>query len=293
MNQVIKYSRNICSPESKNIALPEKTEAAEAKMLDFPQVECAVSHHFGAGIYIREVRIPAGTFSIGHHQNLEHMNHMVKGRVIMLNEDGTTSELVAPKTFTAKPGRKIGYIVEDMVWRNIYPTNETDIDTLEETYLTKSETWKENNNSKANIEYLSRHEDREDYKKMLIDVGVSHEIALSQSENESDQIPLPSGSYKIKVSNSNIQGKGVLAASKIKKDEVIAPARINGKRTPAGRFTNHALNPNARMIMLDNGDINLVATKEIKGCYGGKNGDEITIDYRQAVVLTRGELCLE
>ena len=39
------------------------------------------------------------------------------------------------------------------------------------------------------------------------------------------------------------------------------------------------------MILLDNGNIDLVAIKDISGCCGGDLGEEITIDYRQAVSL--------
>ena len=41
------------------------------------------------------------------------------------------------------------------------------------------------------------------------------------------------------------------------------------------------------MILLDNGDINLVATTAIDGCQGGNLGKEVTIDYRQALSLAR------
>ena len=87
------------------------------------------------------------------------------------------------------------------------------------------------------------------------------------------------------VAASKIDGKGVFATGDIIEGEVIAPARIANKRTPAGRFTNHAKNPNAMMILLDNGDINLVAKRAISGCKGGNLGEEITIDYRQALSL--------
>jgi hypothetical protein len=290
----ITYSNNTGGAIVPTLLSLDQIEKVEGKMLDMPQVECPVTHHFGAGIYIREVRIPAGTFSIGHHQNFEHMNHMVEGRVIMLNDDRTTTEVVAGATFISPAGRKVGFILEDMIWRNIYPTNETDIDKLEETYLTKSDTWVDNDQSKFDEAYLMRHEDREDFKKMLEDLDVSRGTVLSQSENESDQIPMPSGSYNISVSKSNIEGKGVFATSLIRANEIIAPARVNGKRTPVGRYTNHSLSPNAKMMAVNN-DIYLVANREIKGCFGGESGDEITIDYRQAVELTisTGVLCQE
>lgn len=209
----------------------------------------------------------------------------------MLNDDGTTTELVAPIIFTSKPGRKVGYIVEDMVWLNIYPTNETDIDKLEETFLTKSDTWKSDNTDKMNIQYLEHHADREDFKRMLDDVGYSSIDVDLQSSNKADLMNV--SNIKIKVSDSPIEGKGLFSLSVFSKDEIICPARISGKRTQAGRYTNHSSHPNAVMKISGFGDIDLVALREIKGCQGGGQGEEITIDYRQAVSLTKqiGDVC--
>jgi hypothetical protein len=39
------------------------------------------------------------------------------------------------------------------------------------------------------------------------------------------------------------------------------------------------------MVLRDNGNIDLVAKKAINGCQGGNLGEEITIDYRQALSL--------
>jgi hypothetical protein len=40
------------------------------------------------------------------------------------------------------------------------------------------------------------------------------------------------------------------------------------------------------MVKRPNGDIDLVATRQIAGCTGGQPGEEITIDYRQALRLS-------
>jgi SET domain-containing protein len=74
-------------------------------------------------------------------------------------------------------------------------------------------------------------------------------------------------------------------------EEHIAPGRFAGMRTPAGRYTNHSKNPNARFVLLDNNDVVLIASKEIYGCKGGENGEEITVDYRQALSLAKENLC--
>jgi hypothetical protein len=263
----------------------QKVQTLEAAFLEQPQVDCPVVHRFGPNIYIREVTIPAGTLSIGHYQTTTHLNVMLKGRVIMVSEDGSKTELVAPQTFVSGPGRKIGYILEDMVWQNVYATNETDVEKLETTLLNKSQTWQEHQKNQQLLLYFDHSEDVADYYLAIAEYGFDHETVQGQVQNLDDQIDLPHGGYKMMVAPSKIDGKGVFATGNIDAGEIIAPARIAGKRTPAGRYTNHSKNPNAKMILLDNGDVNLVAAMPIVGCKGGNLGEEITIDYRQALSL--------
>ena len=56
-------------------------------------------------------------------------------------------------------------------------------------------------------------------------------------------------------------------------------------RTPLGRFTNHSRTPNA-VFVNQGGDIYLYALRRISGCSGGSQGEEVTIDYRQALALS-------
>lgn len=263
----------------------EKVQTLEKHFLNEKQADCPVTHIFAPNIYIRQVAIPAGTFSIGHYQTTEHLNIMLKGRVTIVNEDGSHSELVAPQTFVAKPGRKIGYIHEDMIWQNVYSTNETDVEKLEAMFLHKSITWQEHQKSQELLLTLDHSSDVADYYLAIAEYGFDHETVRKQTENLDDQIPMPFGDYKIMIADSKIDGKGVFATGNIEEGEVIAPARIDGKRTPVGRYTNHSKNINAIMVLRDNGNIDLVAKKAITGCQGGNLGQEITIDYRQAISL--------
>ena len=96
-----------------------------------PQIQCEEKHHFGPNIYIKEVTMPAGALIIGKHHRMEHLCNMVSGRMYILQDDGSKKELVAPMTFMAKPGRKVAYILETVVFQNIYSTPETDIEKLE------------------------------------------------------------------------------------------------------------------------------------------------------------------
>ncbi|UOF81456.1 pbcV-1 histone H3-lys 27 methyltransferase structure [Caudoviricetes sp.] len=237
----------------------------EQHLLQQPQASCNVIHRFAPGIYIRELHMPAGTFAIGHYQRYEHLNVFLKGKVLMVNADASLTELAGPTTFMGKPGRKMGHVVEDTVWQNIYATTETDIDTLESVFLIKS------------AEYLNT----------LAALGVSPELVEKQSKNTKDCVDLPYGSYKIKVGKSSIEGSGLFATADIVAGEQIAPARINGMRTIAGRYVNHSNTPNAVMVRGPRSDIHLAALTDIAGCRGGLNGEEITVDYSQAAYLTK------
>jgi SET domain len=258
---------------------------AEETMLAQEQAYCPVVHHFGPGVYIREVSMGAGLFAIGHRQTQEHVNIMLKGRVLMLQDDGSTQELVAPLMFTGKPGRKIGYILEDVVWQNVYATECRDIEMLESIFLDKSSAWQDLNAQRIEALRKDRVTDRDDFLRVLSESGFSAEIVQCQSEDVSDQRDMPQGSWKVKTGQSPIQGTGIFLTTHAEEGEVLGPARIQGLRTPLGRYTNHSASPNARMELLPNGDIQLVTTRRIFGCAGGLDGDEVTIDYRQALRL--------
>lgn len=259
----------------------------EKEMLEMPQADCPVAHHFGPGIYIREVTLPAGIFAVGHAQKFDHLNIMLTGKVAIV-DDGKVRVLEAPLIFTGKPGRKVGYVIETCVWQNVYATEETDIDALEAHYLDKSENWKAYDNEQSSIIYALNQPDRDDFEQVLKDFGFDADTARQQAEEESDQIDMPNV-FKavVQVRNSNIEGKGLFLSWHIAAGQIIAPARISGKRTPAGRYVNHSMNPNCKYVADENGDIYLVSLRDIDGCKGGSKGEELTVDYRQALTLNK------
>ena len=259
----------------------------EKEMLEMPQADCPVAHHFGPGIYIREVTLPAGIFAVGHAQRYEHLNIMLTGKVAIVDGD-QVRVLEAPLIFTGKPGRKVGYVLETCVWQNVYATNETDIDTLEAHYLDKSKTWEAYDKEHSKIDHALNQHNRDDYAQVLKEFGFDAAIARQQAEDESDQIDMPTA-FKavVQVRDSNIEGKGLFLSWHITAGQIIAPARISGKRTPAGRYVNHSMNPNCKYVADENGDIYLVSLRDIDGCKGGSRGEELTVDYRQALTLNK------
>jgi hypothetical protein len=277
----------LAEAKSHNIADPAKIEQVESHLLDLPQVECPVVHHFGPGIYIREVTLPAGTLAIGHAQRFEHLNIMLAGAVAMVGDDGQTKVLRAPMIFVGKPGRKLGYVLETCIWQNVYATEERDIDKLESMFLDKSSAWQAHSEATKQLESYHRREDREDFELVVRLAGFTPDVVRAQSENPHDQIGMPEGfGAKLTIRPSAIEGLGVFISSPAETGEVLAPARVLGHRTPAGRYTNHSKTPNAKFIKDGDGTIWLVATRRIAGCTGGSQGEEVTVDYRQALALS-------
>jgi hypothetical protein len=101
-----------------------------------------------------------------------------------------------------------------------------------------------------NIGLMDNHAHRErlravaDYGTFLTQIGMSQPDMDKIVENEDDQIDMPEG-YFVEVKPSKIHGNGLFATKDFKAGELICPGRINGKRTPAGRYMNHSTNANA------------------------------------------------
>ncbi|NOV28010.1 hypothetical protein E5S69_31485 [Cupriavidus necator] len=115
----------------------QRVRELEAAMNQHPQVDCPVRHYFAPGMYAREIRIPKGTVLVGAIHKTENLAVLSAGRLQLVTDDGTV-EIAAPHTLTVKPGQKnCALALEDAVWTNFFPTDETDPDKLVE-ILTES-----------------------------------------------------------------------------------------------------------------------------------------------------------
>ena len=275
--------------KSHAVGFADVVDRAEAQLLTIEQADCPVAHHFGPGVYMRELTMRAGTLAIGHYQKHPHLNVMLSGRVSVIGESGEPTELAAPLTFTGQPGRKVGLVLADVVWLNVYPNpnDERDIDTLEAMWLDKSDTWKAADEARKAVTQAASAADRADYAVMLAQYGFDQATGRAQTENTRDQCAMPDGWARVTIRPSCIEGLGVFLTSPAEAGETLAPGLIDGLRTPAGRYTNHSANPNAAMVLREPGRIDLVATRRINGCHGGDQGEEVTVDYRQVLELRR------
>lgn len=234
------------------------------------------THTFVDGEYIRTMSIKAGLYAIGHKQRFEALNIMHSGKVQMFREDGTTKILDAtkgPLIFTAPTGRKVGYIIEDMVWSTIHPNpdNEQDVEVLEDRYIDK-------NGVQYPLLLEDKSEDHNDYLYLLEELGMNEDQVQEDISLGGPCVPLPPGTYKFYKDNSKIHGKGIFSASEIKCKEIVGPATFGGHKTSLGRFVNHSINPNCVMIP-EGTDTFLVSLADIPV------DTELTIDYRLARIV--------
>lgn len=259
--------------------------AMQQDLLLAPKAECNVVHRFGPGVYIREATYPKGTIVCGRNHAAAHLNCLLKGKINVVVGDGSIACLEAPFIFTAPPGKKVGYMLEDVVWQNIYATTETNIEEIEKIIFDDGEEDRAILGSSRVALKESKEDDRLDFQEVLKETGWTEEEVYKISQYKEDRIPFPYGTYKVVSADSPIQGKGFFATSTIEEGECVAPARLEGKRTPAGYQVNHSKFPNTKAVLSSTGDIYFVAVRRIQGMMGGDLGEEITLDYRQIMKL--------
>lgn len=107
-----------------------KAEFTEPWEQDFP-----VEHIFAPGLYARQMTIPKGGVIIGKIHRHAHINTVSKGRVWVVTEFGK-DEIIAPVTFVSQPGTKRVVVAqEETIWTTYHPTEETDLEKIENSVI--------------------------------------------------------------------------------------------------------------------------------------------------------------
>lgn len=278
--------------------------ALEVRLSQHPQIEIPVVHRYSGGIYSREITIPADVILTGKIYKDDHFDVMVYGDVTVTTDEGR-KRLTGFNISKGNQGKKrAGYTHAETRWITFCSSPEMADDEYID-YLTVDNfsqltgNWIEECDIRKEFEsqpsyrsseynsfrdgYLAGTDkrlkadiDREDYNKTIAAFGFTEEVVRRQSEVMSNQIDIE-GDYGVSVKSSYIEGKGLFADRCFSAGDVIMPAKIDGMRTIAGRYTNHAINPNANIVM-DGENMNLVAVVDI-------GIEEITTDYGATLLL--------
>lgn len=101
-------------------------------MEKLPQCEQILDHIYADGLYGRKWSCEAGNIIVTEIHRVEHISSLVKGKIVIANEDGC-QVLEAPQFFVTKPGtQRVLLTLEDCVFTTVHRNddNEKDPDVL-------------------------------------------------------------------------------------------------------------------------------------------------------------------
>lgn len=118
------------------LTMRQRVERLEDIIAQAPPVACPLRHHFGPGVYLREMTIPAGVTATGAVHKTEHLTIIV-GHCLLTTDDGVR-EFCGHHTIRSKPGMKRAcHALLTTTLTTIHVTDETDLEKLVE-LLTES-----------------------------------------------------------------------------------------------------------------------------------------------------------
>lgn len=246
----------------------------------FPQIEIPVTHYIHGGMYGRQITIPKGTLLTGQLYKFNHFDVMISGDITVSTDTGERKRLKGFNVFKGMSGKKrAGYAHADTTWITFHVADGVDGEEIQRGLTAGSFT---------ELEEFYLEQERADYRAVITKLGLT-EAQVQEQVHSGVVTSLPEVFSYIKVDKSKLHGLGLFSTIGFMPGALICPARIDGARTVAGRYSNHASNPNAEMRFTDSGDILLVA----KTCIAP--GDEITTNYLDVMTIrtAKGDLCQE
>lgn len=124
---------NLAQRTEKGIEVARDSVANfEAALLEMPQTDLPIQHHFADGVYGREMFVPAGAAFTGKVHKKEHMSILLSGEMLIKTTTGGSDRIIAPCMFISPPNtKKAGFAVTDCTFMTVHGTHERDIDKIE------------------------------------------------------------------------------------------------------------------------------------------------------------------
>jgi hypothetical protein len=275
MNQIVEsLSSNSLSANIQKAQI----ENLQDELLKMPQSEIVTEHIFADGVYERLITIPPWTVLTGAAHKTDYKIRLEKG-TIAVNVGTEVKILTAPCDLEAKAGeQRVGRVFdEEVIWRDIYdnPDNCKNLAIIEDRLYVVPECGLGENRVALQIKSAQN-----DYSLFLSQIGINQEEMDKIVTIESDLMEMPEG-YAVELRKSKIHGLGLFALKDFEVGEIICPGRLDGKRTPAGRFINHSFESNLLPQLVGN-DIYAVATRKIQ------LNEELLVDYRASMRVNFG-----
>lgn len=115
------------------LVMREQILALKDQMLATPgeHLEMQVEHTVCDGMYMRKLLIPKGSLLVGKIHKKACMNIVSAGDITVLTESGCMRVRAGYTTESPAGLMKVGYAHEDTIFINVFRTNETDIEKIE------------------------------------------------------------------------------------------------------------------------------------------------------------------
>ena len=95
-------------------------------------IEPDVQHHFGGGVYAKEIRLPADYLLVHHKHLFDHLSILASGSIELV-VDGEKKVIDAPACLTIKANAHHGVkSLTEVLWYCIHATDCTDEDKIDE-----------------------------------------------------------------------------------------------------------------------------------------------------------------
>lgn len=228
-----------------------------------PQLDIPVTDYIHAGMYTRQITIPKDTIITGQIYKFDHFDIMISGDITVSTDTDKPKRFTGFNVFKGMSGKKrAGYAHEDTTWITVHAVQGESGEKIQK-YLT-ADTFDE-----LREFYLCC--DRFDYARMVKELGATQEEIMKVVENKDDQTGTISDNCYL--DDSEISGVGCFSHNNIERGVVIAEARIGDKRTLEGRYINHSMRPNCKMVM-HSGGISVLSIANIA------KHEELTVNYR-------------
>lgn len=98
-------------------------------------MEPSITHHFGGGVYAKQMNIPAGDVIVKHKHNFDHLSILGSG-VVHVEVDGNVTELTGPACISIDKDKyhKVTALT-DCVWFCVHATDCTDEEAIDEVLI--------------------------------------------------------------------------------------------------------------------------------------------------------------
>jgi len=94
-----------------------------------------IEHYFGAGVYAKETRIPAGNVLVQHKHKFDHLSILASGSIELMVDD-ERKIVHAPACLTIEANKHHGVkSLTDVVWYCIHSTDCTDTNEIDEVLI--------------------------------------------------------------------------------------------------------------------------------------------------------------